>query len=181
MKKGFNTKKITIMGLLSAVAYISLLFIRIPLVPAASFLKFDISDIIVTFGGFLFGPLASFLIAFVVGFIQMITVSESGIIGMFMNVLSTVAFACPAAYLYNRFKTTKSAVIGLLIGCVAMTVAMLLFNYIATPIYMGISRDTVAAMLLPVFLPFNVLKSVLNAVGTLVLYKAVGKIIQNIM
>ncbi|MBR1736698.1 MAG: ECF transporter S component, partial [Firmicutes bacterium] len=39
-----------------------------------------------------------------------------------------------------------------------------------TPLYMGVPRETVAGMLLPVFLPFNVVKGVLNMAFTLMLY-----------
>ena len=54
-----------------------------------------------------------------------------------------------------------------------MAVAMLLWNYIITPFYMGVPRETVAGMLLPVFLPFNLVKGGLNAALTLLLYKPI--------
>jgi hypothetical protein len=60
---------------------------------------------------------------------------------------------------------------GLVAGCIVMTGAMLLWNYLLTPIYMGTPREQVAAMLIPVFLPFNLLKAVLNAGFTFLLYK----------
>ena len=40
---------------------------------------------------------------------------------------------------------------------------MLLWNIIFTPMYMGVPRAAVIEMLLPVFLPFNLLKGSLNA------------------
>ena len=46
-------------------------------------------------------------------------------------------------------------------GALLMTVLMLLWNYIITPLYMHTARADVAAMLVPVFLPFNLLKGVL--------------------
>ena len=49
---------------------------------------------------------------------------------------------------------------------------MLLWNYLITPLYMAnTSRQDVANMLVPVFLPFNVLKAGLNTAITLFLYK----------
>ena len=50
---------------------------------------------------------------------------------------------------------------------------MLLWNYWIAPIYMGYPREAVAALLLPAFLPFNLIKGGLNAAITLVLYKPV--------
>ena len=54
-----------------------------------------------------------------------------------------------------------------------MTVLMLLWNYIITPLYMHTARADVAAMLVPVFLPFNAVKGGLNLTATLLLYKPV--------
>ena len=54
-----------------------------------------------------------------------------------------------------------------------MVSVMLLWNYFLTPIYMDYPRDAVADMLLPVFLPFNLLKGGLNAAFTMMLYKPV--------
>lgn len=54
-----------------------------------------------------------------------------------------------------------------------MTVLMLLWNYLITPLYMHTARADVAAMLVPVFLPFNLLKGCLNATITVLLYKPV--------
>ena len=47
----------------------------------------------------------------------------------------------------------------------------MLWNYIVTPIYFGMPREAVAAMLIPGILPFNVLKCAMNAGITLFLYK----------
>ena len=79
----------------------------------------------------------------------------------------------PAAWFYQKHRTQKDAVIGLVFGIVTMAVAMLLWNYIITPYYMGVPRETVAGMLLPVFLPFNLVKGGLNAALTLLLYKPI--------
>jgi len=50
---------------------------------------------------------------------------------------------------------------------------MLLWNYLITPIYMGMPRQAVADMLVPVFLPFNLTKYALNAAITMLIYKPV--------
>ena len=67
----------------------------------------------------------------------------------------------------------QGAVTGLIGGAVIMTGVMLLWNYLITPLYMGYPREAVAAMLAPVFLPFNLLKGFLNAGISLLLYKPV--------
>ncbi len=70
-------------------------------------------------------------------------------------------------------RTKKGAVVGLTVGVVTLTVVMLLWNYLITPIYMHMDRSVVAAMLPTVFLPFNLVKGGLNMALTLILYKPV--------
>ena len=72
---------------------------------------------------------------------------------------------------YKKIHNAAGAVIGLVIGVAASTCAMLLWNYLITPIYMGVPREAVAAMLLPVFLPFNLAKGSINSAFALVIYK----------
>ena len=65
------------------------------------------------------------------------------------------------------------AVLGLVIGGVFMTASMMLWNYLVTPHLSGDPRETIAAMLLPVFLPFNLTKGLMNGALTMLLYKPV--------
>lgn len=173
MREESSSRKMIMMAMLVALAYMFMLVGRVVLVPAVSFLKYDPKDIIITIGGFIYGPLSAFIIATVVSLIEMVTVSETGIIGFIMNVLATAAFVCPAAFLYKRKHTMKGAIIGLGLGCIAMTTVMLLWNYLITPIYMGYPREAIAKLLLSGFLPFNLIKSGLNAGVTLMIYKPV--------
>ena len=54
-----------------------------------------------------------------------------------------------------------------------MVVVMLFWNYLITPVYMGYPREAVVELLIPVFLPFNLIKGGLNAALTMILYKPV--------
>ncbi len=168
-----KTKKLTAAAMLSAIAFVMMALVRIPVIPAAPFLKYDPKDIVIALGGLIWGPLVSFSVSVVVSLIEMFTVSDTGIIGCVMNILSTCAFACTAAAIYKWRKTLSGAVMGLLSGVAAMAVIMLLWNYLVTPLYMGTPRNVVAGMLLPVFLPFNLLKGGLNAAFTFLLYRPV--------
>ena len=75
--------------------------------------------------------------------------------------------------IYKKKHTLSGAVIALGTGWIVTVIVMLLWNYFVTPLYMGYPRETVAEMLLPVFLPFNLLKGGLNASITFLLYKPV--------
>ncbi len=176
MKEGklnSGTGKMTAIAMLCAIAYVVMLVGRIPLVPAAPFLKYDPKDVVITLGGLIWGPSAALIVSVIVSFIEMLSVSDTGIIGCIMNIISSCAFACVTSAIYRKKRTLSGAVAGLAAGVVAMVAVMLLWNYLVTPIYMGYPRETVAAMLVPVFLPFNLLKAGLNAGFTFLLYKPV--------
>ena len=166
----FPIKKMVLLAMLAAVAYIIVALIRIPVV---LFLSYEPKDVIITVGGFLLGPMASFIISFVVSLVEMVTISSTGPIGGLMNLISTCAFACTAAFVYKKRHTMGGAILGLGLGSVSMISVMLLWNWLITPLYMGVSREAVEGMLLPVFLPFNLLKSCLNSAFVLLVYKPV--------
>ena len=163
------------MALLIAAGYASLYVIRFPLIPSASFLRFDIKDVFIAVGGLLLGPWAALLGGIVVSAIQIFTVSEFGLIGLIMNILSVSSFVMPISTVYNKKKTTSSLVLGLIAGCACMTAAMVGWNYLISPLYMGVSREAIASMLIPVFLPFNAIKSTINAVLIFVVWQILKK------
>ena len=163
-----KTKKLTTIAMLCALSYVAMLICRIPVV---LFLNYEPKDVLITMGGFLFGPGISFVVSLVVALVEMVTVSNTGLIGCLMNLLSSCAFSCTAAWVYHKKRTMSGAVIGLSAGVAIMTVLMLLWNYLITPIYMIMPRESVAELLVPVFLPFNLLKGGLNMAITLLLYR----------
>ncbi len=164
-----SVKRMVLIAMLAAVAYILVFVIRIPVV---LFLKYEPKDVIITIGGFLLGPWASLLCSLIVSLLEMVTVgSETGPIGALMNFLSSCCFACTAAFIYKKKHTLSGAVLGLGAGAFTMVGVMMLWNWLITPLYMGVPRQAVESLLLPAFLPFNALKAGLNAALTLGLYK----------
>ncbi len=172
-RKRIETKELAMLALLAALAYVVMFLSKQIPVNVLGFLNFDLKDVIVCITGFLFGPLAAAGVSLVVSVIEMITISSTGLWGLLMNVLSTCAFACTAAWFYQRHRTLKGAILGLVIGVLLMTVVMLLWNYLITPIYMKMPRAAVAGLLIPTFLPFNLIKGGINATLTFLLYKPV--------
>jgi len=170
-----STQKLVSLAMLCAVAYLVMYLSKTIFAPikVAGLLTFDLKDTIIAIGGFLYGPVSAFILSTVVSLIEMVTHSETGPVGLLMNVLSTVSFVCPAAWLYQRKHTSKGAVSGLVVGAVLMTAVMMLWNYLITPMYQQVPREVVAGMLLPVFMPFNLVKAAMNASLTMVLYKPV--------
>ena len=168
-----NVRTLTSMAMLTALAYVVMLLSKM-LPQVSGFLQMDLKDTVICIGGFLYGPLSAAVISIVVAVVEMFTWSDTGIIGCIMNVLATCAFCCTATFVYKKLHTRKGAVIGLALGTVCLTVVMLLWNYLITPIYMEMDREEIVVpMLIPVFLPFNLVKGGLNMALILLLYKPV--------
>lgn len=170
-ENSYRIKKIVLLGVFSAIAFVST-WLASP-VKIISFLSFDPKDAVIAIISFIFGPLSGIIVTLIVSFLEMITFSQTGIIGFIMNVISTSCFFLPSAIIYKHKKNLTAAIIGLLCGTALMTSVMLLWNYIVTPFYMNVPRESVAEMLLPVFLPFNLLKAGINSSIALILYKAI--------
>lgn len=170
-----NTKNLVLIAMMAAIAFLMVTFIRIPVV---LFLNYEPKDVIITVGGFLLGPMASLIIAGLVALIEMVSISTTGPIGCLMNMLSSICFCCTAAFIYKKNRTMKGAVGGLLTGSVLTVIVMMLWNWLITPLYMGVSREEVVALLIPAFLPFNVVKVGFNTALTLALYKPLARILR---
>ena len=170
VKNTVDTRKLIVMALFCALAFASTVLFRIPVV---LWLKYDPKDCLLAIGGMLYGPMAAVLMTVVISLVEMITISDTGAIGMLMNIVSSLLFILPPAILYRRRRTLPRAIMGLIIGALLATGGMLLWNWLVTPLYMGVPRAAVVELLMPAFLPFNLFKTALNAVLTVLLYKHV--------
>lgn len=173
--KNLNVKHMVTLAMLTAMAYALVCLIRIPVV---AFLSYEPKDVIITIGGLMFGPMEALIVCVVTAFLEMVSISTTGIIGAVMNLISSAAFSCTAAFFYKKYRTLNGAVVGLAIGSVMMVGVMLLWNWLITPLYMGVPREAVQAMLLPTFLPFNLLKAGLNSGLVLCLYKPLVSVLR---
>lgn len=166
MKK-LDIKKMVVLSLFCAMAYIFVFVFRIKV----SFLTFDAKDAIITVCSLLYGPLSGVIVSLVVSFLEFITVSDTGLYGLIMNFLSTMAFCLPVSFIYKFKKTTSSAVLGLILSIISMTGVMLCANLLITPFYMKTPVSVVKSMILPLILPFNFTKALLNSGLTMLIYK----------
>lgn len=161
------------LAMLTAIAYV-VMYLSKMLPQVLGILQFDLKDTVICIGGFIFGPLAAAAVSVVVALIEMVTVSDTAFIGFIMNVLATCSFCCTASYIYKKKHTMAGAVMGLACGTLVLAAVMTLWNWLITPLYMpGVTREQIAGMLIPVFLPFNLIKGGMNMAAILLLYKPV--------
>ena len=170
-----KTLRLAKMGMLVAISIVLVLMIHFPIFPAAPYLEYDPADIPIFIGTFAFGPTAGILLTIVVSLIQGTTVSAGGQIwGIIMHIAATGSFCIVAGNIYKHHKSKKSAVIALVVGVMTMVAVMCIMNLIITPIYSGMPREAVAAMIPTVIMPFNLIKAGANAIVTFIIYKRIS-------
>ena len=170
----WGTRQLVTMALLCAIGVL-LSFIEFPLLPGVAWLKYDASAMPAMVCGFAFGPAAGLAVGIVGAIIHGILLADFS--GAVMNILVVTGFILPAALVYRKSRTFKSAVIGLVLSVIAATIMAILGNLVITPLYLGVPFDAVVAMIIPILTPFNVIKAVLNSVLTLIVYKSISNLI----
>ncbi len=176
-------KKITVIGIFIALAYAVCAVLPIKI----SFLTLDFKDVISTICGLFFGPIAGIVCAAIVPYIEMITISTTEFYGLIMNLISSGTFVGIATIIYKYKKSIKGAILGLVTASVATMGVMTLANILITPHYLELTmgmplsaaKDMVKGLLPTTIIPFNVVKSILNASLVMLLYKPMSKVLKS--
>ena len=179
MKERNKTKKIVTLGMLCASSIVLMMTVRFPIFPSAAFLEYEPMDIPLLIAGFHFGPLAGFMTVVVSSLIQALTVSAGigGWVGAIMHIISSGTLVVVSSLIYRKNKTISQAIIALMAGVLAMTMVMVPANLVMTTKFYGVPFETVSAMILPVIVPFNLIKAGVNSVLAFFVYKPVSNFI----
>lgn len=167
-----KTVHLVLLALMTTFAFVSVLLVRIPIV---LFLKYEPKDVVILLTSLLLGPIEGLIVSVTTSFLEMITISETGWWGFFMNILSSMAFVLPPALLNLKKTGVGSRLAGVGMGVVCTTAVMLLWNYIVSPLYMGVGRQEIVPLLVTAFLPFNLIKGTINASLTMILFSPIEK------
>lgn len=171
-----TTKQIAGMAVLSALAVVLALILHVSIFPQVAFLEYDMADIPIFLGTFMYGTFAGIIMTVVVSVIQGVTVSAgSGFIGILMHIFATGIYVIVAGLIYEKHRTFKGALAAMGSGILAWVVGMILWNIILTPIFMGAPRAVVID-LLGYIVAFNLIKVGANSVATFLLYKRLSKL-----
>ena len=194
-KKKLTTNEMTKVAILSVMAFL-IMFIETPLWFTPEFLKIDLSDIPALIGAFALGPMIGVIIELVKNMLNIaLTGTITGGIGELANFLIGSTFVYTAAYIYHKNKSLKSAVIGMLVGSLMMTIIAALANYyILIPMYAKIYGAPVEyfvelgaklnslivdfkSFIFFAIVPFNIFKGVVVSIITIPLYKRISPIL----
>ncbi len=160
-------RRMVVIGMFAAMAYVAMLVIHIKV----SFLTLDVKDAVITLCGLYFGPLSALFISVLVPLVELITVSDTGLYGLIMNILGSVSFSVTASLIYKWKKSFFGAILALSSAAFVVTGVMMLANLVVTPYFMGVNVATVRGMIPTLLLPFNLLKAIINVGVVLLLYK----------
>lgn len=177
MKKiEFNGKIVAKLGVFTALSFV-LTFLEIPLFTQASFLKLDFSNVFVLIGGFALGAPYGLIILIIK---ELLTLTKYfNYVGMLANIIMGLFMVVIPLYAYQKNRTFKTALLGLIIATVLHSLISLPVNYfINFPFYTGSApffvTETSQIMFLGVWwyiVLFNFIKGVTISLFTLLLYK----------
>lgn len=193
-----STRKITMIGLFSALAVILHIFdFPIPFL-APGFYKLDFSEIPALIGTFAFGPVAGVMIEFCKILLKLVIKGTStAFVGDLANFVIGCSLILPASIFYMFKKTRKRAVLACVIGSVIMTVFGTAFNgvyllpafsklfgmpmdaIIAAGAEINGNINSVTSFVCFAVAPINIIKSVAASGVTLLIYKPLSPILKN--
>ena len=102
--------------------------------------------------------------------------SSTGGVGELANCIIGASFVAPAAWIYLKNKSKKTAILGMIVGVVVMEVIGIIANvYFLLPVYgMKMAPEALMQYVTIGLLPFNGIKGILVSGLTYVLYKKVS-------
>ncbi len=191
--KGMSLSTLTKIAMLAAVAGVLMLF-EAPLWFAPSFYKLDLSELAVMIGALSMGPMAGAIIELIkilLNFVLNGTIT--GGVGEIGNLLVGCAFVVPAALVYKKMHNTTGMVLGMMVGIVCLVALGSVVNYfVLLPVYATVYGQPLeffiqmgnvlnpAIVDLKTFImfavaPFNLLKGVIISVLTFIIYRKLGR------
>ncbi len=153
----------------------ALSFIQIPIFPPAPYLQYDPSGIVTLSVALMFGPGAG-LVVQVISWLPKLIMSP---LGTLLTLVAMTGMVLVVGLIYKKMHTIRGAVVSLVIGAIVFIILAIAMNFVITPIYTpGVTVEAVAGMVLPILLPFNIIKCAINVAATLLIYKPVSNLIK---
>jgi len=192
-----ETKSLAVMGMLGALAAVLMLF-EVPLLfVAPNFYGLDLAEVPVLVGTFALGPLGGMIIEVVKILIKLLLKpTTTGFVGEFANLVVGCSLILPAGLIYQKYKTKKGAVAGMLAGTITMTAAGVVINaLVMLPFYSNFmpletilaagSAINPAVSSIWTFAvicvgPFNLIKGAVVSFITALIYKRISYIIHSV-
>lgn len=170
----WSVRELVTLAIFSALG-MALSFIQIPIFPPAPYLQYDPSGIVTLTVALMYGPAAGIMVQ-LVSWIPKLIMSPLGSLLTFVAMIGAVLIV---GLIYKKFHNLKGAIVAIVVGSVVFTAIAIAMNFVITPIYTpGVTVEAVASMVVPILLPFNIIKCTINGVVTGLLYKPVSNLVK---
>ncbi|MBQ6463902.1 MAG: ECF transporter S component [Pseudobutyrivibrio sp.] len=187
MNSKLDVRKMTVTAMLSAIAFV-LMFLdtAVPIMP--SFIKLDLSELPALIATFALGPVCGVIVCLIKNLLHLLITTTGGV-GELSNFILGAAFVLPAGLIYQHKKTKKNAIIGAIVGALAMAIISFPSNlFIVYPVYYNFmpkdviiaayqalvpfaNIDSIAKCLLLFNVPFTFVKGLISAIITILIYQ----------
>lgn len=194
-KKFSSTHYISYTAVFACMAGV-LMLIEIPLFFAPGFYKLDLSEMPILICTFYLGPVAGIAAELVKVLVKLLLKgTTTAFVGDFANFLVGCSFILPASVIYHAKPGRRTALVGMAVGTIVLTVFGSFFNAVyllpkfaelyGLPLETIISMGTdvngaitdTATLVLFAVVPFNLLKGAVVSALTFVLYKRISPIL----
>lgn len=172
-RRGRSSKDTAAVVLLVAMA-MALSFVELPLIPWAPWLKYDASSAVAVLSSLLYGPWVGVGIA-ACSWIPHLVADP---LGAFMNIMAASSLALATAALWRPSASTARSIAACAAGVAASTALSVCLNFVVTPLYLGVSYEYVAGLVLPALVPFNVAKAAINGAIAVVFVRKVNELLE---
>ena len=193
-RKVTPARRVSIIGICSAIAMVLHVLDFPVLLLAPGFYKLDFSELPVLLCGFYLGPTATVACEGIKILLKLLIKGTStAFVGDFANFVVGCSFVLPATVWYHIHKSRHAAVIGLILGTLSMAVLGSAFNAVYllpkfSQLY-GLPLDAILAMgteirggvnsvttfVILCVAPLNLLKGAMVSIPTMLLYKRVAR------
>ncbi len=172
--KRFNTLLLTQTAIFSAISICLVALIRVPIIPIVPFLEYDMADVPILIATMMMSIKSGLIILFIVSALQSFLIGGSGWVGFLMHFIASASLIIIVGLFYKKDKSVKSEIIGMVLGCIAMTLIMIPMNYIFTVNFWGMPKEVLDTLIIPGIIPFNLIKSGLNCLISFILFRFIS-------
>ena len=161
---------------------------------APPFYTIDFSEVVVLLAGFALGPLSAVAVEALKILLNLLLNGTTTMgIGELANFLMGCSFVVTASFIYHKNKTRKQALIGMVVGVIALCLVASLLNYfVLLPIYAYFFNIPINALLaqspievnnmftfiIIAVVPFNIVKGGLSSLLVFLVYKKITPILK---
>lgn len=189
--KLFNTQNLVKMGILSALAFVLMRVLEIPLPIFPAFLKIDFGDVPAVIAALIINPFAGVVVVVIKNLLALFNSSTGGV-GEIANVVVGISFVLPIGLCTYKNSRLKNVVIGMVVGVICMIISGMITNALITMPLFGEEACIGAGaalnprivdkwtFLLYVIAPFNSLKGVLVSSVGIIIVKGMQPVIKHL-